>query len=95
MNESPFKIFGEGGKTYVYRCPGEEFNAECLTVVSVGHIYHIECLLHQNMYDQILMHHMWPSFVRLGGVNIKSYFSRTMTQNIQQSEWKNYTELVQ
>ena len=31
MNESPFKIFGECGKTHVYRCLGEEFNAECLT----------------------------------------------------------------
>ena len=34
MNESPFKIFGECGKTYVYRCPGEEFNAECLTTTA-------------------------------------------------------------
>ena len=34
MNESPFKIFGECGKTYVYTCPGEEFNAECLTPIA-------------------------------------------------------------
>ena len=30
--------------------------------------------------------HRLPSFVQLGGINIKSYFSRTMTQNIQQSQ---------
>ena len=112
MNESPFKMFGECGKTYVYRRPQEEFSAErltptakqgggkiqvyvCLTVISVGHIYHIKCFLHQNMYKQILMQHMWPSFAQLGSVNIKSYFSGTITQNIQQSQWKKYTELVQ
>ena len=33
MNESPFKIFGECSKAYVSRCPGEEFNAECLTPI--------------------------------------------------------------
>ena len=30
-DESPFSIFGQCGKTYVRRRPGEEFNVECLT----------------------------------------------------------------
>lgn len=29
-DESPFGIFGECGKTYVRRRPGEEFNIECV-----------------------------------------------------------------
>ena len=33
---------GGGGKIQVYRC---------LTAISVGHIYHMESFLHQNIYE--------------------------------------------
>ena len=83
-DESPFSIFGQCGKTYVRRRPGEEFNAECLTPTvkhgggkiqvwacfidtGVGHINHIKGIMDQNVYKQILVHHMRPSLMQFGG----------------------------
>ena len=83
-HESPFGIFGECGKTYVSRRPGEEFNDECLTPTvkhgggkiqvwgcftakGVGHIHHINGIMDQTIYKHILVHHMRPSLMQLGG----------------------------
>lgn len=39
----------------------------CFTANGVGHIHHIKGIMDQKMYKQILIHHMRPSMMQLGG----------------------------
>ena len=39
----------------------------CFTANGVGHIHHIKGIMDQKMYKQILIHHMRPSMIKLGG----------------------------
>ena len=39
----------------------------CFTANGVGHLYHIKGIMDQKMYKQILIHHMRPSMMQLGG----------------------------
>ena len=48
----------EGGKIQVWGC---------FTANGVGHIHHIKGIMDQKMYKQILIHHMRPSMIKLGG----------------------------
>ena len=39
----------------------------CFTANGVGHIHNIKGIMDQKMYKQILIHHMRPSMMQLGG----------------------------
>ena len=39
----------------------------CFTAKGVGNLYHIKGIIDQKMYKQILIHHMRPSMMKLGG----------------------------
>ena len=47
-----------GGKIQVWAC---------FTANGVGHIHHIKGIMDQNVYKQILVHHMRPSLMQFGG----------------------------
>ena len=39
----------------------------CFTARGVGHIHHIKGIMDQEVYKQILIHHMRPSLLQFGG----------------------------
>ena len=59
----------------------------CFTVKGVGHIHHIKGVMGQNVFKQILIHHICPLLLQFGRKG-HIIFQHKMIQNTQLNHWK-------